>query len=100
MLETDGCARVATHGNTLEVKRAPLTCREGQLALGEPQAVRILRQVDGRGFASDVGIGHVVSIHRCRACDRLGAHTSKRLETATRAYLALANAAWREGTPS
>jgi hypothetical protein len=78
-------------GAELVVERPRLALVQGKLALAPPEPVRILRQIDGLGFAEAVVPGDVVSIHWSWACDVLTASALRRLRSATDQYLRLAN---------
>jgi hydrogenase maturation factor len=82
---------VRPEGPELLVQRQPLVLRAGKLALGEAQPERILRQVDGRGFADGAQTGEWVSIHWGWACEVLSEGQQRSLERYTRHHLALAN---------
>jgi hypothetical protein len=56
----------------------------GKLALGEPEQVRVLRQIDGRGYLDDFRPGQIVSIHWNWACDLLSASAARSLARVTR----------------
>jgi len=73
------------------VERRGLILQGGKLALGEPQVVRVLRQLDGRGFVDDAHEGDVVSIHWAWACEVLRPAARRQLIAATHRFLALAN---------
>lgn len=78
-------------GDQVVVERSPLTLRDGKLALGEPVATRVTRQVAGQGFIAAAEIGSVVSIHWNWACDVLAPPAQARLEQASSACIKLAN---------
>ena len=82
---------VAVEGAELVVKRPALSWQDGKLALTPPQVLRVMRQIDGRGFADDAQPGDAISIHWTWACEVLTAAALQRLMAATRRYLALAN---------
>ncbi len=79
------------NGVELVVERAPLVLHGGKLALGEPEVKRVMRQIDGRGFADDVQPGEFVSIHWNWTCEVLSASALRRLQQCTRRAIALAN---------
>lgn len=81
----------AVEGSELVVERPALVLADGKLALSEPQPVRILRQLDGRGFAEDVHPGDFVSVHWNWACDVLTLGALARLMRSNARALALAN---------
>ncbi len=76
---------------SLVVQRRPLVLREGRLALGEPRAEPVAREVLDRGFVDDVAVGDWVSIHWGWACEVLTARQRADLERWTTHHLALAN---------
>jgi hypothetical protein len=78
-------------GAELLVERPALCWESGKLALSEPRPMRILRQIEGRGFADNAQPGDYVSIHWNWACEVLKAPALRRLMGATRRYMALAN---------
>jgi hypothetical protein len=78
-------------GAEVVVERSPLVFRNGKLALGDPAPVRVLRQVDGRGYLDGFTPGETVSLHWNWACDRLDAAACGRLVRATRRAIAHAN---------
>jgi hypothetical protein len=82
---------VSTDGAELVVDRAPLVLRGGKLVLGEPEVKRVMRQIDGRGFADDVQPGEFVSIHWNWTCEVLSVSALRRLQQSTRRAIALAN---------
>jgi hypothetical protein len=85
-----GTVVVAETGELI-VARQPLYLKGGKLALGEPQPARVLRQIDGRGFADEAQPGDVVSIHWNWACEVLKPAALSCLMTETQRSLALAN---------
>jgi hydrogenase maturation factor len=76
---------------SLVVDRQPLVMREGRLALGEAQPERVLRSLDGLGFATDVGVGDWVSIHWGWACEVLDQRRLANLRRWSSVHLTLAN---------
>ena len=82
---------VAVDGAELVVQRRALCLREGKLTLGEPEARRVTRQLDGRGFADNAQPGDHVSMHWDWACEVLSPSALRRLMRATRRSLTLAN---------
>lgn len=66
-------------GAEMVVNRAPLVMAGGKLALGRPVPMRILRQIDGRGYLDDFRPGEMVSIHWNWACDGLSASALRAL---------------------
>lgn len=85
-----GCVS-AVEGADLVVKRPQLVLAGGKLDLSQPRAMRVSRQLDGKGFANDVQVGDVVSIHWGWACEVLSAAALSRLKHATRRSMDLAN---------
>src|SRR5262249_41847917 len=62
---------VGGRGSELTVGRGPLVLQGGRLVLAEPRQERVLRQVDGHGFAEDARPGDWVSLHWGWACEVL-----------------------------
>lgn len=97
LLETMDSCRIswgevaAIEGAELVVERPALTLINGKLALSEPQPRRVLRQIDGRGFAEDVQPGDYVSVHWNWACDVLTPGALARLMRSNARAMALAN---------
>jgi hypothetical protein len=84
--------RVETvEGPELVVARSRLLLRDGKLALGDPETVRVTRQVEGLGFADGARFGDTVSIHWSWACDVLTTAALARLARITGRYITLAN---------
>jgi hypothetical protein len=75
----------------LMVDRQPLVEREGKLVLGEPQPERVLRSLDGLGFATDVAVDDWVSIHWGWACEVLDEGRLAQLRRWSAHHLDLAN---------
>lgn len=96
-LETMDSCRVswgevsAVDGPELVVKRRQLILANGRLALSEPRAMRVSRQLDGRGFVNDAQVGDVVSVHWNWACEVLPPGAVSRLQHATERSLELAS---------
>ena len=82
---------VFVEGAEVIVDRAPLVLAGGKLALGAPVPVRILRQVDGRGYLDNFRPGEIVLIHWNWACDRLSIPAFRALSRATRSAIAHTN---------
>jgi len=78
-------------GAEVIVDRSPLVLAGGKLALGPAVPVRILRQIDGRGYLDDFRPGETVSIHWNWACDRLSIPGFRALSSATRSAIAHTN---------
>lgn len=53
------------------VERQPLVLVDGKLALGPPCTVRVVRQVEARGFADSAALGDWVSLHWDWVCEVL-----------------------------
>jgi Family of unknown function (DUF6390) len=92
----DGCRVswgrvVAVDGAELLVERQPLVLEQGKLGLGEAQRTRMVRQVDGRGFADAAEVGDWVSLHWGWVCEVLTPHQQVNVARYTRHHLALAN---------
>ncbi len=92
----DGCrvswGRVtALDGAELVVDRVGLELRDGCLALADPRSERVLRQVEGRGFADEARVGDWVSLHWGWVCEVLDAGQRRALEHYTRRHLKIAN---------
>jgi hypothetical protein len=92
----DGCRVswgrvVAVDGAELLVERQPLVLEHGKLGLGEAQRTRMVRQVDGRGFADAAEVGDWVSLHWGWVCEVLTPHQQVNVARYTRHHLALAN---------
>lgn len=92
----DGCrvssARVVTaEGAELIVDRSPLELREGKLVVGAPRRERVLRQVEGQGFADTAAVGDLVSLHWGWVCEVLSEAQRASLERWTEHHLAIAN---------
>ena len=81
----------ALEGPDLVVERPQLILCGGKLALSEPRASRVSRQLNGRGFVDQVRVGEVVSVHWSWACDVLQPVALARLQGATQRSLDLAN---------
>lgn len=75
----------------LVVDRQPLLLSAGKLTLGAPQRERVVRQVDGRGFADTAEVGDWVSVHWGWVCEVLTERQRANLERYTRYHLAIAN---------
>jgi hydrogenase maturation factor len=78
-------------GGELLVQRQPLVLCDQKLGLGEPSLERVVRQVDGRGFADAAQPGDWVSIHWGWVCEVISDRQQAQLERYTRYHLALAN---------
>ena len=82
---------VQVSGPELAVERQPLILRDGKLALGPPETVRVMRQVEGRGFADAAVPGDWVSLHWGWVCEVIEPRQQASLERQTRYHLRLAN---------
>ncbi len=82
---------IAVEAGELLVARQSLCLENGKILLGVAQPVRVLRQIDGCGFADDVKPGDVVSIHWNWICEVLKPAALRCLMAETRRSLALAN---------
>ncbi len=84
--------RVASvDGPELVVERRPLVLEEGKLALGPSQVVRVVRQVEGRGFADAAAPGDWVSLHWGWVCEVLTPRQQANLARYTHDHVRLAN---------
>jgi hydrogenase maturation factor len=87
-----GWARVVSvTGAELSVERQALVLVAGKLALGEPRAESLLRQVDGHGFVDQAAVGDWVSTHWGWACEVLDERQRRNLEQYTHHHLRIAN---------
>ncbi len=77
-------------GAQLIVERQPLQLLDGKITLGPAVTERVVRQVDGRGFASTKP-GDWVAIHWGWVCEVLTPRQQAQLAHYTRYHLALAN---------
>ena len=82
---------IGVEGAELLVSRPPLVLQQGRLTLGAPEQTRVLRQVDGRGFADRAQPGDWVSLHWGWVCEVLGQREQANLERVTRYHLMLTN---------
>ncbi len=82
---------VRVEGAELVVTRQPLVLVDGKLALGAAREERVLRQVDGHGFADNARPGDDVSLHWSWVCETLLPQQRHELERYTRHHLSLAN---------
>jgi hypothetical protein len=78
-------------GGELIVDRQPLRLVGGKLVLDEPRRERVVRQIDGRGFADNAVVGDSVSLHWGWVCEVLTERQRANLERYTRHHLAIAN---------
>jgi hypothetical protein len=79
-------------GASLIVERQPLELEAGRLTFGAPRAERVLRQIEGRGFADTSAPGDWVSLHWGWVCEVITDDERTRLERYTRHHLTLASA--------
>lgn len=82
---------VAVEGPELVVERPPLVLVDGKLAVGPSQTVRVVRQVEQRGFADSAVAGDWVSIHWRWVCEVLTPRQQANLVRHTDHHLAIAN---------
>jgi Family of unknown function (DUF6390) len=92
----DGCRVswgrvIGVEAAELVVSRPPLALRGGKLVLDAPHQERVMRQVDGRGFADRAQPGDWVSLHWGWVCEVLAERERANLERFTRYHLTLAN---------
>ena len=73
------------------VERQPLALEQGRLVIGAARTERVLRQVDGRGFADEVGPGDWVAVHWGWVCERLDERQRANLERYSLHHLRLAS---------
>ncbi|MGI8474851.1 MAG: DUF6390 family protein, partial [Thermomicrobiales bacterium] len=78
-------------GAELTVERDPLTLVDGKLALGDARTTRVVRQVEGRGFADAAAVGDWVSLHWGWICETLTQRQQANLARYTLGHLRLAN---------
>lgn len=81
----------ALDGIEVVIDRRPLVLREGRLALGDARGERATRLIEGKGFATEVAPGDVVSLHWGWVCELLTEQQAQALEWWTLHHLALAN---------
>jgi hypothetical protein len=75
----------------LVVERPPLVLRGGKLVLDPPRQERVLRQLDGHGFADSARVGEWVSLHWGWVCEVLDERQRRNLERYTLHHLSIAN---------
>ena len=78
-------------GAELVVERQPLILAEGKLALGPVALERVVRQVEGRGFADSAQPGDWVSLHWSWVCEVLTPNQRANLARYTDDHVRLAN---------
>jgi hypothetical protein len=81
----------SVEGAEVVVQRQALVLREGKLVLDTARPERVVRQLDGHGFADHVTVGDRVSVHWGWVCEVLTERQRAQLERYTRHHLALAN---------
>lgn len=81
----------SVHGSQLAVERPPLMLREGKLVLDPARPERVLRQLNGQGFAELAQPGDWVSLHWGWVCEVLTERQRANLERYTRYHVAIAN---------
>ncbi len=78
-------------GAELTVERQALVLIDGKVALGDEQSTRVVRQIDGHGFAGSAAAGDWVSLHWGWVCEVLTPRQQANLVKYTRDHLRLAN---------
>lgn len=78
-------------GTELVVERQALILADGKLALGPPASERVVRQVEGRGFADTAQPGDWVALHWSWVCEVLTPKQQANLARFTADHLRLAN---------
>jgi hypothetical protein len=81
----------SVEGAEVVVQRQALVLREGKLVLDSARPERVVRQLDGHGFADHVTVGDWVSLHWGWVCEVVTERQRAQLERYTRHHLALAN---------
>jgi hypothetical protein len=94
---TDNCRvswgrLVRIEGPTMLVERQPVELQAGKLALGIMRQERVVRQMDGHGFADAAAAGEWVSLHWGWVCERITDLHQRQLGCFTRHNLQLASA--------
>jgi hypothetical protein len=82
---------IAVDGPELVVERAPIELHDGKLALGAPITTRVMRQLNGLGFADEAAPGDVVAMHWDWVCQKLTTTAMRRLRHETMQAMTLAN---------
>jgi len=82
---------ISVDGAELTVERQALRLVDGKLALGEAQTTRVVRQIEGRGFADSAAAGDWVSLHWGWVCEALTVKQQANLARYTLGHLRLAN---------
>ena len=96
-LETMDACRVSSgrvvrlEGAEAIVERRPLILQAGRLALGPARIERVLRQLEGRGFADDAQAGDWVTLHWGWVCEVIDDRQRRDLERYSLHHLRLAS---------
>ena len=96
-LETMDACRVSSgrvvrlEGAEAIVERRPLVLQAGRLAFGPARTERVLRQVEGRGFADDAQAGDWVTLHWGWVCEVIDDRQRRDLERYSLHHLRLAS---------
>ena len=96
-LETMDACRVSwgrvvrLEGTEAIVERRPLVLQAGRLALGPARIERVLRQLEGRGFADDAQAGDWVTLHWGWVCEVIDDRQRRDLERYSLHHLRLAS---------
>jgi hypothetical protein len=78
-------------GGELIVARQPLEIAGGKLVLGPEREERVVRQLDGRGFADNARPGDWVSLHWRWVCEVISPHQQRALAHWTAYHMELAS---------
>lgn len=82
---------IAAEPGGYTVSYRPIVVREGRMAYGEAQPVRVLRAIGDDAFMDNASAGDVIAFHWGWACVRLRSNQAAALERYTTAMMALAN---------
>ncbi|CAA9539431.1 MAG: hypothetical protein AVDCRST_MAG73-1765 [uncultured Thermomicrobiales bacterium] len=82
---------VKVDGPELAVERQRLVLVDGKLALGPPAPARVVRQIEGRGFADAAVAGDWVSLHWDWVCEVLTPRQRANLARFTDDHIRIAN---------
>ncbi|MCC7105586.1 MAG: hypothetical protein IT307_10620 [Chloroflexi bacterium] len=82
---------IRLEGAEVVVERQPLILADGKLALGAARQERLLRQLDGRGFADDARPGDWVTTHWGWVCEVISERQRRSLERYSLHHLSIAN---------
>jgi hypothetical protein len=82
---------VCLEGAEAIVERQPLVLQDGKLMLGPARRDRMVRQVDGRGFADEAQPGDWVTLHWGWVCETINERQRRNLERYSLHHLGLAN---------